>query len=228
METSMPIQQTRQYRSNRAMVLALIACAIVFVALSLADASMSIRTIDVGITEFIQTLKSPLLTSVADFVSWFGMAPQAYVMIILVMAALFIARRRWEAVVLGVSTIVTIAVNVLVKILVRYPGPTAPQSPELWTMSDYTFPSGHVMFFMVFFGFIAYLIATQMKRSWKRTALLLPFGFLLVSVGFFRVYLLAHWTSDVLGGYTLGGVMLLASILVYQARIQRKSEPLPV
>ena len=222
------MRQTRQYRSKQAMVLALIVLAILFFALSFADAVMSIRTIDVRITDFIQTLKSPLLTSIANFVSWFGLMPQAYVMIILAVAALFFTRRRWEAVVLGVSTILTIALNVLVKIMVRYPGPTAPQSPELLKISDYTFPSGHVMFFMVFFGFIAYLIATQMKRSWKKTALLLPFGFLLVFVGFFRVYLLAHWTSDVVGGYILGGMMLIVSILIYQYRIQRKGKSQPV
>ena len=215
----MTMQQTRQYRPKRAMMLGLLVLAILFVALSLADAVMSIRAIDRSITDFIETLKSPLLTSIANFVSWFGMMPQAYVMIILVVAALFIARRRWEAVVLGVSTIITIALNVLVKIMVRYPGPTAPQSPELLTINDYTFPSGHVMFFMVFFGFIAYLIASLMKRSWKRTVLLILLGFLLVFVGFFRVYLLAHWASDVVGGYMLGGVMLIATILVYQYRI---------
>ena len=226
MEKTMPIQQTRQYRPNRAMVLALFVLAILFAALSLADSMMAIRSIDVSITDFIQTLKSPLLTSIADFVSWFGMAPQAYLMIILVVAALFIARRRWEAAILGVSTILTIALNVLVKELVRYPGPTAPQPPELLTMNDYTFPSGHVMFFMAFFGFIAYLIASQMKPSWKRTVLLIPFGFLIVFVGFFRVYLLAHWTTDVVGGYILGGMMLMVSILVYQYRIGRKRKPL--
>jgi undecaprenyl-diphosphatase len=222
MKKSMPIQQTRQYSPKRAMVPALIAMAILFVSLSLADAYMSIRAIDVRITDFIQTLKSPVMTSVADFVSWFGMMPQGYLLIILAVAALFVFRRHREAIVLGVSTVVTIALNVLVKMMVRYPGPTAPQSPELWTAIDFTFPSGHVMFFMVFFGFIFYLIASQMARSWIKAALLLPFGFLLVFVGFFRVYLLAHWTSDVVGGYILGGMMLMVSILIYRHWTQRK------
>jgi hypothetical protein len=82
MEKSMTIQQTRQYRPKLAMVVALIMLAILFVALSLADAIMSIRAIDVRITDLLQTLKSSFLTSTANFVSWFGMMPQAYLMII--------------------------------------------------------------------------------------------------------------------------------------------------
>lgn len=222
MEKLMPTQPTRQVHPKRAMLLTLIVLAILFLALALTDAFMSIHALDVRITDFIQTLKTPLLTAVADFVSWFGLAPQGYLMLVLSVIALFLARRRWEAAVLGVSSVLTIALNVLAKMLVRYPGPTAPQTPELWTFNDFTFPSGHVMFFMAFFGFAFYLIASRMKRSWIRMALLIPFGFLIVCVGFFRVYLLAHWTSDVLGGYALGGVMLILSILVDQRRMMRK------
>lgn len=218
MKKPMQIQQNQQ---NQILVSVFLLSAILFIGLALADASMRIHPTDLKITEFIQSLKNPLLTKVTDFISWFGETPQGYLILVLSVVALFCIRYRWEAVVLGISNFCAIGFDVLIKIAVRSPGPGAPQARALMNFNDYTFPSGHVIFYIAFFGFICYLITSQMKRSWKRTALLIFFGILIVFIGFSRTYLLAHWTSDVIGGYFFGGMILIISIRVYKYGVKR-------
>jgi len=68
---------------------------------------------------------------------------------------------------------------------------------------------------MALYGFLFYLVYTLMRPSVFRSALLAVFGALISLVGLSRVYLGAHWTSDVLGGYCLGLVWLLLMVHLY-------------
>lgn len=212
----MQVQQPRQNCSKKISILVLLFLAILFIGLSLADALKCIHPIDVSITNFIQSFNNHLLTQVTVFISWFGEAPQGYLMLVLSAVVLYGARYRWEAVVLIVSNITAIASDVLIKIIVRSPGPGAPSVPALLKVNDYTFPSGHVIFYITFFGFICYFSVSKMKQTWKKVVLLTPLGILMVFIGVSRVYLLAHWTSDVIGGYLLGSMILIISICVYK------------
>ncbi len=72
------------------------------------------------------------------------------------------------------------------------------------------------MYYVTFFGFIWFLIYTLLKRSWYRTILLSILGFLILLVGLSRIYLGAHWASDVLGAYLLGTLILIVGIQIYK------------
>lgn len=200
--------------------LAILLLAILFIGLSVADALKWIHPMDISITNFILLFKDHLLTQAAVFISWFGEGPQAYLMLVLSAVALFAARFRWEAVVLFVSNIIGIASSELIKIIVCSPGPGAPSVPALLKAADYTFPSGHVIFYITFFGLLCYFGISKMKQTWEKAALLLLPGILIAFVGVSRVYLLAHWSSDVIGGYLFGSMILITSIRVYKYGIE--------
>jgi undecaprenyl-diphosphatase len=79
-----------------------------------------------------------------------------------------------------------------------------------------SFPSGHVTSYMALFGFLFYLIYALMRPSLLRSALGAVFGALIGLVGLSRVYLGAHWASDVLGGYCFGFFWLALTIYFYR------------
>jgi membrane-associated phospholipid phosphatase len=83
-------------------------------------------------------------------------------------------------------------------------------------LKDYSFPSGHVLYFTAFFGFLIFLAYTLFKHSWWRTLLLVILGVMVALIGLSRIYEGQHWASDVLAAYLLGSVWLTLSILVYR------------
>lgn len=77
-----------------------------------------------------------------------------------------------------------------------------------------SFPSGHAFNVMLLCGFLTYLIWRQVAGKRLRLALSALLGFLVLAVGLSRVYLQAHWLSDVLAGYLAGFAWLLLSLLL--------------
>jgi membrane-associated phospholipid phosphatase len=78
-----------------------------------------------------------------------------------------------------------------------------------------SFPSGHVMFYTVFFGFLGFLAYTRLPRSALRWVVLALCAALVALIGPSRIILGAHWLSDVLAAYLLGLVILAFGVEFY-------------
>ena len=83
-------------------------------------------------------------------------------------------------------------------------------------LKDYSFPSGHVLFFTTFFGFMLFLAYTLLKHSWWRTGLLILLVGMIALIGPSRIYVGQHWASDVIAAYLLGSVWLALSVVIYR------------
>ena len=123
---------------------------------------------------------------------------------------------QWEALVALIAALLSIGLNVLVKDLIQRPRPAAALVQVFARLKDYSFPSGHVMFYTGFFGFIMFLSFTLLKPSLKRTLLLVFFGLLVLLIGVSRIYEGEHWASDALGAYLLGALTLVGIIQLYR------------
>src|SRR5205085_8477974 len=77
---------------------------------------------------------------------------------------------------------------------------------------SYSFPSGHAMVSASFYFFVAYL-AWRLVRGWWRGVLVVGLALLVVAIGVSRIYLQAHYLSDVIAGYVAGFVWTDAVIL---------------
>lgn len=129
--------------------------------------------------------------------------------------ALWLAARRWEMALL-VATALGRLLNFLAKEMVARPRP----SPELLEVTErasgYGFPSGHVEGAILLYGFLFYLAAVaipQRPLRWLiQGACLAIIGLVAVQ----RVYVGAHWPSDILGGLLLGGLLLAPVIWVHR------------
>lgn len=172
--------------------------------------------IDLAIERALQSINSPIFAVLMDAVSWLGFSPQSYIVAALIVVAIYLLGLQWEAISALVAAILPPLVNVLVKDWIRRPRPTIDLVHVFGVLNSYSFPSGHVMYYVGFFGFLWFLVYTLLKRSWRRTLLLILLGSLIALVGISRIYLGQHWPSDVLGAYLLGGITLVAILQFYR------------
>ena len=99
-------------------------------------------------------------------------------------------------------------------------------SLHLVTQGGYSFPSGHSVTSIVFYGLMLYLIQKHCKNEKLKTVLSWICGILAVVIGPSRIYVGVHWPTDVLAGWCLGGGILIIAILILE-KIYVKKELQP-
>lgn len=215
--TSPPKRERRTYLFE----LGLIAVVGAFATLTLLVKTTPSFPIDVQITRALQSLSSPLFSALMDAISWPGFSPQCYLISALILIALYLFGFHWETFAGLFATLLPPIANVIIKETIQRPRPTVDLVRVLHILDSYSFPSGHVMFYVGFFGFMCFLVYTLLKRSWLRTSLLILLGIFIALVGASRIYLGQHWASDVLGAYLLGSLTLIINIWFYRWGKQR-------
>jgi len=205
----------RRYRTVLFQV-ALVLVAGTFAVLTFLVKTMPSFAIDLKITRAIQLINFPSFAFLMSLISWPGFSPQAMIIAGLIILLIYGIGLHWEAMMALIAAVFSTAINVLVKDLIQRPRPAAALVHVLDTLNSYSFPSGHVMFYLGFFGFIGFLAYSLLKPSLKRSLLLVFFGGLVVLIGVSRIYLGEHWASDVLGSYLLGSLTLVVIIQVYR------------
>ncbi|PKM72676.1 MAG: hypothetical protein CVU92_07240 [Firmicutes bacterium HGW-Firmicutes-17] len=173
-------------------------------------------TIDLTISTGLQSIDNPVFSGLMTVISWVGNSPQSSIVMAVIIVTLFALGFRWESAVALIIAVFVPLLNLLIKTLVHRPRPGIDLIHVVNVLNSYSFPSGHVMFYTGFFGFICFLTYTLLKPFWIRTLLLIIFGSHIVLVGLSRIYLGQHWASDVLGAYLLGGLCLIAGIHFYR------------
>ena len=212
-ETTSPPK--REYRTL-AFQVALLSAIAAFAVLTFMVKATPLFTLDVQITHLVQSINSPIFAALMSLISWFGFPPQSFIISVLVVLIIYGLGLQWESIAAFVAALLPPLVNGLVKGLIRRPRPTMDLVQVLRILNSYSFPSGHVMFYVGFFGFLWFLAFTLLKHSWRRTLLLIFFGVLIALVGISRIYLGQHWASDVLGAYLLGSLTLVAILQFYR------------
>jgi membrane-associated phospholipid phosphatase len=114
-------------------------------------------------------------------------------------------RRRREAVTLAVCLGGAATLNFLLKHLFER---ARPDLFKVITAAGYSFPSGHAMVSMCFYGMVAYLLCRHLRRLPGQILGYSLAAVLITIIGFSRIYLGVHYPSDVLGGYLAGGTWL--------------------
>jgi membrane-associated phospholipid phosphatase len=173
---------------------------------------------DLRINRFIQRFDNPYFHWLMVAVSWPGYLGRQWIVALCVAALLLRFRLKVEAACLLIGLGAIWLLTNTIKFAVGRARP-ASDLVEVYTHSTtLSFPSGHVTSYMALYGFLFYLVYTLMSRSPLRSALLTLLGALTGLVGLSRVYLGAHWTSDVFGGYCLGCFWLALMIYFYRRR----------
>lgn len=149
------------------------------------------------------------------FISYFGKTTIAAVLVV-GSALVFWLLKYYRETVFCLLVPTASLINAIVKIIVNRPRPSEQLVQILDRQFDPSFPSGHVVFYTVFFGYIFVTMFIVKKIPfWLRMAVATICLGVIITVSISRVYLGAHWFSDILGGYLLGFALLLVLLNFY-------------
>jgi len=169
---------------------------------------------DMAITKILQKRKNPLVRKFMLGISEIGF-PKLSIPLSISFAAIFWALRfRLEAFFI-LLTSSSHLLNALVKRLIKRPRPTNELVTVARVINEPSFPSGHVMHYINLFGLLSYLLATNWRSGRLRNILIAICIALIAFVGPSRVYLGAHWPSDVMAGYLYGGLWFGGIMALY-------------
>ena len=173
-------------------------CLIGFLALAEYVFNKEIMNGDIVGCKLVSTfLISDFATPIAKFITNFGGA----IFIIILTVVLFVLIKNKKIGISIISNLVIItAINQILKRIVQRPRPTEYRIIE---ETGYSFPSGHSMISMAFYGYIIYLIYKYVKNKYIKWISIVLLSILICSIGISRIYLGVHYTSDVLGGFLL-------------------------
>jgi undecaprenyl-diphosphatase len=183
---------------------------------------------DLAVTVGLQSIGSPLLAGLMVLVSGPGFAPLNLGLVSAASGWFWLAGLRREALYAAVAALGISALGLALKSHWLRPRPEDGLVQVIGSASGYSFPSGHTLFYVGFFGFLFHWCSTSLRKGRLRTALLWLFGLLILLVGPSRIYLGHQWASDVLASYALGLAYLLLVIRAYgSARFGRRGALVP-
>ncbi|WP_190293013.1 bifunctional DedA family/phosphatase PAP2 family protein [Roseibium aggregatum] len=165
---------------------------------------------DVAILNLFSSVRTPIGDTIMVFFTSLGDGVVVTFVTVAVALYLFL-RRAWRRATGFLIAIGSTAIFVpLIKALLERSRPIA-----LYSGADsFSFPSGHATLNAVLFGICAVLIAHERNR-WIKAAIFSITAAYVITIGFSRVYLAAHWMSDVLAGFLFGLAIVSAFAFVF-------------
>ena len=172
---------------------------------------------DLRVARALQNMGVPGMLDLMRAVSWFGNTWRPYAITTLTVMAMLAFSFRSEAAGLVLSTGGSSLLNTVVKLLIARPRPTSDMVMVYRDLKTQSFPSGHVTFYVCYFGFLFFVAYALLPLRSTARRLALTLALLPVAlIGFSRVYLGAHWPSDTLGAYLMSGLWLAFSLHMYR------------
>ncbi|HZU05744.1 MAG TPA: phosphatase PAP2 family protein [Chloroflexota bacterium] len=197
-----------------------IAALFTFAALAYSVVAQATAPLDVAMLAWLHQLRGPLLDAAARGFSALGGEGTVVVLGILC-GGLWLRGRRGAAVQLLVAAGGAWGLNSVLKVCFQRARPE--QLAPLLSPQAFAFPSGHAMVAAAVYGFLVYLL-WQRLRGWRRLAGLVAALLLVVLIGWARLYLGAHYPTDVVAGY-LAGFAWVDTVLLGGHLLRRRRAP---
>jgi len=183
--------------------------------LSLAASVVAVFPGDEGLAHRLQGLDNPFWERLVSLANSLGGFPWLGLLWAALVVAFVITRRPREAAWLSLAALL-VPISAVVKLLVGRPRP----SPELVSVqggpTGASFPSSHTFGDVLLFGSLFFLAGTAIRSPLLRFTVQGICLLAMAMVGLARVYVGAHWPSDVLGSYLLGGLVIALLLRGYR------------
>lgn len=174
---------------------------------------------DVVVTLRLQRMNHPNLSRLLNAISWPGFRPQSLILPGSATAGVWLLGFRREARYMAFAWLASM-LSFTTKMLVQRPRPGGDGIVVTEAkLRDSSFPSGHVLHYVCFWGFFAYLCFTEIRGRWSRWLPTAGIASFIGLVGPSRIYLGHHWLTDVLASYSLGTGLLSTLIGLHRRKL---------
>ena len=168
---------------------------------------------DQQITEYVISHRSPALTKYFVFVTHVGdVYGYAAVLIAFTLMSIFVFK-NWKYITQIVLVLALSALSNL--ILKRFVDRARPGIEHMVSVETLSYPSGHAMSAMAFYGFLMYLFYRFKFNIFLKIGIIFLLGVLILSIGLSRIYLGVHFPSDIAGGYIAGFIWVVFCVLLF-------------
>ena len=201
------VQAAAQFKrlvSENKMLIVAAACATVFVLLlSEVLESESMKLDQTAYWLIVENLRQPFLTPIME--SFSNLATPVSIAVLWIVITAFAPGKRagWCS---AANLVCALALNQILKAIVQRPRPDGFRLAEA---SGFSFPSGHSMVAMAFFGLLIWFVWRYEKDHVRRVLLIIALCAIIAMIGISRVYLGVHYASDVLAGFCLSLIWLV-------------------
>jgi len=197
-----------------------IAALIIFSILAYRILNWQDHVFDSHVFDKVAMIVTPFMTSFMLFITFLGnhnfLIPAN---LFLIIYFLFIKRHKWYSIKVPVIALGGLLLMFLLKQFFNRPRPLI---PLLEPVGGLSFPSGHALMSVTFYGLLIVLVWDNIANSRWKWLLTFLLATLILLIGFSRIYLRLHYFSDVIAGFSAGIIWLTLSIWVIR-RIERFS-----
>ena len=187
-------------------------CIILFLAFAEDVFTKEIMQGDVIGYKFISTyMINDKLTPIIKVITNFG---GAIVLGVITLLILIVIKNKRIGIGVLINLCTATGLNLILKSILQRPRPT---EFKIINETGYSFPSGHSMISMAFYGFLIYLIYKNVKNKYLKWTSIILLSILIMMIGFSRMYLGVHYVSDVLAGFLFS----IAYLIVYTGIINK-------
>lgn len=179
----------------------------IFIIWTILVVTNSLTLFDDKIYQFIISFQNDTLTNIMKVITSFA---NPLTIVSLCLASLLSLIWKYKAsIYLIIITIISTVFNFLTKNIVLR---TRPDHLRLIEETGYSFPSGHAMGSIAFYGFIIFLLSKSKINKYLKIFLSIIIGLTIFLIGISRIYVGVHYPSDIIGGFLLGYIILISSI----------------
>lgn len=172
----------------------------------------------VGYDIVSKLFKFNVSTPIAKFITNFG---GAIFVISLTTILFFVIKDKKIGITIITNLGIVTILNQIIKFIMQRPRPTEFRIIE---ETGYSFPSGHSMVSLAFYGYLIYLIYKYINNKHLKRTLIIILSVLICIIGVSRIYLGVHYTSDVLGGFLISFAYLIIYIELVNKFVLEKNK----
>ena len=204
----------KEKRLVRKKVIALILLVVLFFILIIVLGSSLFENINISINENVQSLQTPILNKIMTAITFIGNLNTMLILSLVLLLFLIFRKRKNEFIFSALCLFFTAILTETLKLIFQKQRPI----DSLINYSGYSFPSSHAAGAIIFFSLLIYLFKDEIESKLKGIFLIVIGILLPILIGFSRIYLNAHWLSDVLAGFITGLFVLFFFILIFNIK----------